>query len=449
MSGSDFAPSTSGSGHVRSRTASTSSTGTGSASASQTRLVRPTPVTERSLLDSVAGFISEVQQGQALHQAQSGRDPKVSVTWARFELADVNDLKVLPGKHEDWNGNAAPLLLVVGYTQGVQVWLVPANGEAQEVLSWRHGVVRTLRVLPAPQPVFGGEDNYGHCRPLICLADSTGPSTPFSVATFISLRTGEQVHHIRFNNEIVDLAVNRHVVVATFKEKLAVFCACSFAARFHISYCYPSPGVDPNPVALGDRWLAYADQRLLHVHRSFGGLETDGAQSMAAWGINVGSKLAQGVSKIYTNFFSSSSGSPQSPGSTGRGSQHSPTGPGGAAGAAVGGNAGPQKGIVTVLDLLTAPDSEGEELALADRIEGVIAHFIAHNKAIVALKFDSTGNLLLTCDSSGNYFNLFRIFPFPAGSSFSSVHHLYTLYRGDTPGNVQVSKERTHYLLGS
>jgi hypothetical protein len=34
-----------------------------------------------------------------------------------------------------------------------------------------------------------------------------------------------------------------------------------------------------------------------------GGMEVDGSQSVTAWGINVGSKLAQGVTKIYSNIF--------------------------------------------------------------------------------------------------------------------------------------------------
>ena len=59
-------------------------------------------------------------------------------------------------------------------------------------------------------------------------------------------------------------------------------------------------------------------------------------------------------------------------------------------------------------------------------------------QAIVAMEFDSNGSLLLTCDRLGNYFNLFRIVPHPAGSCYASVHHLYSLYRGDTPGSVQV-----------
>jgi hypothetical protein len=84
--------------------------------------------------------------------------------------------------------------LVLGYTQGVQIWLVSANGEAQEVLSWKQGSVKTLRVLPSPEEnCFGFPDNFAHCRPLIALADSTGPGTAFTTATFISLKTGEQV----------------------------------------------------------------------------------------------------------------------------------------------------------------------------------------------------------------------------------------------------------------
>ena len=77
-----------------------------------------------------------------------------------------------------------------------QMWLLPMNGEAQEVLSWRQGTVKTLRILPAPQPTSpgsGGRDGFEHCRPLIVLADSTGPGAAFTSASFISLRSGEQV----------------------------------------------------------------------------------------------------------------------------------------------------------------------------------------------------------------------------------------------------------------
>ena len=76
-----------------------------------------------------------------------------------------------------------------------------------------------------------------------------------------------QVQNIKFNSEIADVSANRRLVVMAFKEKLAAFDACNLEARFTVSTCYPSPGVHVNPIALGDRWLAYADQRLVTIHR--------------------------------------------------------------------------------------------------------------------------------------------------------------------------------------
>ena len=81
------------------------------ASASGGAIIRPQPVTEKSLMESVAGFIQEVQSyqssghasstsagsGQPLGSLRSGfNDPKLVVTWARFEKADINDLRLLP-----------------------------------------------------------------------------------------------------------------------------------------------------------------------------------------------------------------------------------------------------------------------------------------------------------------------------------------------------------------
>ena len=95
------------------------------------------------------------------------------------------------------------------------------------------------------------------------------------------------------------------------------------------------------------------------LNRSFGGMEMDGSQSVAAWGINVGSRLAQGVSKIYSNFFSSSSTSSagssfasSAPSSFQNGhpnarSGSNPTSPGMQDRDKEG-----QKGVVTILDIL-------------------------------------------------------------------------------------------------
>ena len=106
-------------------------------------------------------------------------------------------------------GNFPPLLLTLGYTQGVQVWLIPMTGEAQEVLTWKQGQVKTLKILPSPQNCFGSPDNFAHCRPLTVMVDSTGPGMSFSSAAFTSLKSGEVVHNIKFNSEIADVLANR------------------------------------------------------------------------------------------------------------------------------------------------------------------------------------------------------------------------------------------------
>ena len=124
-----------------------------------------------------------------------------------------------------------------------------------------------------------------------------------------------------------------------------------------------------------------------------------------------------------------------------------------------------ETGVVTVIDLADLISVETGDTGAVDimttKMEAVVAHFVAHTKAIVALQWDHSGSLLLTADKPGHnfhlfrylthflktdyirsnftiqHFNLFRIAAHPLGSAFAAVHHLYTLYRGDTPGSVQ------------
>jgi hypothetical protein len=93
------------------------------------------------------------------------------------------------------------------------------------------------------------------------------------------------------------------------------------------------------------------------------------------------------------------------------------------------------------VDLASVGDTEmegGQNIDIANsKVEGVVAHFVAHTRAIVGLQWDPSGSLLLTADKPGHNFNLFRVVAHPLGSAFAAVHHLYTLYRGDTPGSGQ------------
>lgn len=213
-------------------------------------VVPPQEISDRSILDSAIGFINDV----TLAHHQPHADPKDTIIWARFEsVAGISD----PSYGEDWEleGNVAPpLLLILGYGLGIQIWAIPANGEAVEVLSWRHGIISTLRILPTPASfsVFDSNirtdeqiDLYAEKRPLMALVDansSTSAPTQFSSVNFISLKNGTQVKTIKFKTPVFDILANRLSVVVTFQERLVVFDARTLEDRLSINTCYPSPG---------------------------------------------------------------------------------------------------------------------------------------------------------------------------------------------------------------
>lgn len=132
-----------------------------------------------------------------------------------------------------------------------------ASGEASEILSWRQGVVRTLRVLSNPKLDDERNDPFKSKRPLVAICDSAGPGPQFCNVSFISMKTGEQVKSIKFKNPVCDVLANKRSVVVTFVEKIAVFDARTLEDVLTVTTCYPSPGPNPNPVTLGTRWLAY------------------------------------------------------------------------------------------------------------------------------------------------------------------------------------------------
>lgn len=216
-------------------------------------VVPPQEISDRSILDSAIGFINDVTL--AAHQPHT--DPKDTIIWARFEsVAGISD----PSCGEDWEleGNVAPpLLLILGYGLGIQIWAIPANGEAVEVLSWRHGIISTLRILPTPISSASSEmslrahepeDLYAEKRPLMALVDAScssagaSSSCQFSSVNFVSLKNGTQVKIIKFKNPVIDILANRCSLVITFQERLIVFDARTLEDRLSITTCYPSPG---------------------------------------------------------------------------------------------------------------------------------------------------------------------------------------------------------------
>lgn len=77
---------------------------------------------------------------------------------------------------------------------------------------------------------------------------------------------------------MLDIFANKKSVVVTFAEKIAVFDAFTLEDRLSVTTCYLSPGLQQNPIALGSRWMAYAEKKLNQSKRSSGGNEGEGLQ---------------------------------------------------------------------------------------------------------------------------------------------------------------------------
>lgn len=72
---------------------------------------------------------------------------------------------------------------------------------------------------------------------------------------------------------------------------------------------------------------------------------------------------------------------------------------------------------------------------------GLVAHFVAHatGHPVAAMAFDPSGTLLLTADSLGHSFHVFRLMVHPLSCALGAVHHLYTLFRGETTARVSTA----------
>ncbi|CAO2644653.1 BCAS3 microtubule associated cell migration factor, partial [Lemmus lemmus] len=369
-------------------------------------VVRPQAVTEQSYMESVVTFLQDV-----VPQAYSGTpltEEKERIVWVRFENADLNDTSRNLEFHElHSTGNEPPLLVMIGYSDGMQVWGIPISGEAQELFSVRHGPVRAARILPAPQLGAQKCDNFAEKRPLLGVCKSIGSSgttPPYCCVDLYSLRTGEMVKSIQFKTPIYDLHCNKRILVVVLQEKIAAFDSCTFTKKFFVTSCYPCPGPNMNPIALGSRWLAYAENKLIRCHQSRGGACGDNIQSYTATVISAAKEMGHRGPCHFEPF--SSYQSPLVP------------------------------GIITVIDTETV--GEGQVLVSEDSdSDGIVAHFPAHEKPVCCMAFNTSGMLLVTTDTLGHDFHVFQILTHPWSSSQSAVHHLYTLHRGETEAKVQ------------
>ncbi|XP_028518960.1 breast carcinoma-amplified sequence 3 [Exaiptasia diaphana] len=345
-------------------------------------VVRPQPISDKSYVESVVSFLHDVvPQVQAVTGSQRTED-KERVLWMKFEKTDIED--ECCHKENDCS-TACPILLVLGYTNGFQIWTIPSIGDAHEVLSLRQGPVRLVKMVQTPKNQ-GKKDEFAASRPLFAICDAASPSLPFSTVNLWSLTTGEQVHSIGFKTEVHDILSNKRLMVVALQEKIAAFDACSMASLFCIMSCFPAPSPNLNPLALGERWLAYADCKLVPNHQSCGGMSSDNAQSYAATVINAAKTLTRGLTMFGETVGRWTSSYPNeiaNDHTTHKGKVVVP-------------------GIVTIVDIPAVGCGEANRTFCVQEDDhegnGIVAHFPAHaGQPVSAMAFDprySVGNQL-------------------------------------------------------
>uniref|UniRef100_A0AAQ5YF60 BCAS3 microtubule associated cell migration factor n=1 Tax=Amphiprion ocellaris TaxID=80972 RepID=A0AAQ5YF60_AMPOC len=389
-------------------------------------MVRAQAATEQSYMESVVTFLQDV-----VPQAYTGAPPtdeKEKIIWVRFEKADINDTARNPEFMEMHSGTTdPPLCLMIGYTDGMQIWSISVSLTTIRlvglVLSSSIGIKGSARVHARFLTGYWTREAFEELTMCIYFpVFRTSP--PYCCADLYSLRTGEMVKSIQFKTPIYDIHCNKHILVVSLQEKIAAFDSCTFTKKFFVTSCYPCPGPSLNPIALGSRWLAYAENKLIRCHQSRGGACGDNAQSYTATVINAAKTLKTGltmVGKVVTQLAGTlPAGTPDEEGTPHSASRRSPHNP----------------GVVTIID--THSVGEGQVLVSEDSDgEGVVAHFPAHDKPISCMQFNLSGMLLVTSDTLGHDFHVFQILTHPWASSQSAVHHLYTLHRGETEAKVQ------------
>ncbi|OQR74149.1 breast carcinoma-amplified sequence 3-like [Tropilaelaps mercedesae] len=341
-----------------------------------------------SYVDSVVGMISDVVPA-GVGPLTVG--PLVAGTGSRKTLYRsqemVNWVKMI---NTDALEEAGCLVIGMGYGDGIQLFAVGSNGEARMILSRRNSSpVRDFCLVPTPVVKQAGNakcarDAYPVERPFVVLCE-------LNTIAILSLHTGTLRHSMNQNAQRV--VASRHALVASCQLHIVILSSHDFSVLFNL------PWGGPVPLAIGNRWLAYAEKTLSHSMATPGGLVSEDPASVTVTVIQTAKSIKAGLTRL---------------GETVTGSCSPPRRT----------NTPFSQGIISVVDV-AATDT--------DRM---LLHFQAHRDPIAAVCFDAAGNLLMTADIQGRKFHVFRLLPHPAGSTHAKVELLYILARGDTTATV-------------
>ncbi|CAF0792024.1 unnamed protein product [Rotaria sp. Silwood1] len=396
------------------------------------RKVRPEAVNEKSVLESVVDLfhdvVEKVPQAYSISSRSTHNDQFETIEWIRF----------LSNAHE-WHPSIRidTLVLLIAYKSGLSLWTIENNGIANELFSIReHNLSSVCLLIPNIYP----DDSYYSQHPLLAFAKSAGPPS----IQIRSLKNDQKplkiinLPGIGSQSEPLWIESNTFVLICATHTFIIGYDLIKFDEKFFITNCYSSI-----PYALSTRWLAFVDYRLYLIHQSLGGIDGTISEQYISYAgamLNAAKSLSKSVVKIGESFLGYGNSGLQQLNNTNMNdktisnqTQSSSTTINNSNTNSTRHRHGSTKdesqpGIVTIVDTIKLFGSSVHD----ERQNWIIAHFQAHTEPVSHLQFNPSGHLLVTCDTSGHYFNVLEIQASPYRCTRTYIKHLYTLFRGDT-----------------
>ncbi|CAF3039158.1 unnamed protein product [Rotaria sp. Silwood2] len=402
------------------------------------RKVRPEVVNEKSVIESVVGLLQDVVDKVPQAYAISSRP-----TTNNDQLEPIEWVRFLSNAH-NWHSSIRTdtLVLLIAYKSTLTLWSIETNGIANELFSIREHNICSACLLTINSSY---DDTYSSHRPLIAFAKSAGPPS----IQIRSLKNDQQIIKllnlpgIGIQTEPILIESNNSVLICATHTFIIGYDIIKFNEKFFLTNLYSSL-----PLALSTRWLAFVDYRLYLIHQSSGGINSNiSEQNVSYTGVmlNAAKSLSKSVVKIGESVLGYSGqqinnlnlnekiSPPKQPLSS---TMHNTTNNNGNTNSTRhrhgSGKDELQAGVVTIVDTIKLFGSTVHD----ERQNWIIAHFQAHTEPIGYLQFNPSGHLLVTCDTSGHYFNVLEIQVSPYRCTRTYIKHLYTLFRGDTDCRV-------------
>jgi len=393
------------------------------------RKVRPEAVNEKSVLESVANLLHDVVE----------KVPQAYNTTSRLtnseQFEPIEWLRFLSNAHE-WHSSIRfeTLVLLIAYKSGLTLWTIETNGIGNELFSIReHNICSACLLIYKTLPDESSTLN----RPWIALAKSAGPPS----IQIRSLKNDQQMIKVLtlpgsgIQSEPIWIESNTSVLVCATHTFIVGYDLLKFNEKFLLTNPYSSL-----PLSLSTRWLAFADYRLHTIHQSAGTINATLSEQYASYTgvvLNAAKSISKSVVKISESVLgysaqqsnSTEKNSPPQQALLANMNMNNGTGQRHRHGS---GKDETQAGIVTIIDTVKFFGTSVHD----ERQNWIVAHFQAHTDAIGHLQFNSSGHLLVTCDTSGHYFNVLEIQSSPYRCTRTYIKHLYTLFRGDTDCRV-------------